>query len=70
MPVSGSSATTRLAAGRYITPFTTMGVASEFGAAAPPRPAVGGAGASLCKLYVHALVSVPTFVASIWVSGE
>src|SRR5262245_64044164 len=29
LPVSGSSATTRPAAGRYITPLTTTGVASE-----------------------------------------
>src|SRR5579862_5651284 len=38
LPFSGSSATTRLSAGTYITPLTTMGMASEamaFGSAAP-----------------------------------
>src|SRR6185436_18595251 len=50
VPVSGSSATTRLAAGRYITPPTTIGVTCELtAAAAPPRPppAPAGGGASL-----------------------
>ena len=40
-PVSGSSATTRLAAGRYMTPFTTIGVASELRGRAPPLPVAG-----------------------------
>src|SRR5712691_1228604 len=39
LPVSDSSATTRFAAGRYITRFTTMGVASEF---TPPGPPPSG----------------------------
>src|SRR5580700_7279587 len=37
LPDSGSSARTRLPAGRYINPLTTIGVASGF-AAGPPRP--------------------------------
>src|SRR5262245_56627594 len=39
-PVSASSASTRPPAGRYMTPLTTIGVASGFtvGAATPPRP--------------------------------
>jgi hypothetical protein len=50
LPVSGSSATTRFAAGRYMTPFTTMGVASEFTPPGPPLPpGAGVAGASLCR---------------------
>src|SRR5580704_5888374 len=38
LPDSGSSAMTRLPAGTYISPLTTMGVASGF-APLPPRPA-------------------------------
>ena len=50
LPVSDSSATTRFAAGRYMTPFTTMGVASEFTLAGPPLPAgTAAAGASPCR---------------------
>src|SRR6516162_5420291 len=37
-PVSASSARTRLAAGRYITPLTTIGVASGFAVGPPPAP--------------------------------
>src|SRR5215813_5251259 len=39
-PVSASSASTRPPAGRYMTPLTTIGVASGFtvGGAPPPRP--------------------------------
>src|SRR6266511_2634337 len=58
-PVSGSSATTRLPAGRYMMPFTTIGVASEFGPPAPPLP-VAGPDASLWRRYVQTCVSFAT----------
>src|SRR6516225_10404913 len=61
-PVSGSSATMRLAAGTYITPPTTIGVASE----ASGRPPASGA----CRWYDHAGASVATFLALSCVSGE
>src|SRR5207244_7925158 len=64
------SATTRFAAGRYMTPLTTIGVASEFGPPGPFPPGGGGTGASLCRRYVHASVRLATFVALICVSGE
>src|SRR5579862_6850708 len=55
LPVSGSSAKTLLPAGRYVTPFTTMGVASE---------------ARAFSLNDHAWVSLATVLVLIWVSGE
>ena len=42
LPVSGSSATTRFAAGRYMTPLTTIGVAWEL-TPAGAAPSAGGA---------------------------
>src|SRR5262247_1741787 len=60
-PVSASSATTVLPAGRYITPATTSGTASDpVSSALPPRPAGGGG-----KLYVHAFASFATLPALI-----
>src|ERR671918_546463 len=55
VPVSDSSATTRLAAGTYMTPFRTIGVACEL---------------VLARAYVHARVRLATFAAVICVSGE
>ena len=65
LPVSGSSATTRFAAGTYITPFTTIGVASEFGPGAP----TGGRGIALQPIRPHRSQSrhIPALIS---VSGE
>src|SRR5258705_417291 len=65
-PVCGSSATTRLAAGTYIVPLTTIGVASEFGPPVP-RPVDG---ASLCRPYVHTDRSLATLPALTCASGD
>jgi len=65
-PVSGSSATTRLnGVLRYIVPSATMGVASNSRLA--PRPS---APVTSPVWYSQAILSDPTFVLSIWVSGE
>jgi len=63
LPVSGSSATTRLPAGKYITPWTTMGVTSLNVFAA-------GLLASGRNLYDQACVSFCTLPGLICVSGE
>src|SRR5262245_21687065 len=65
LPVSASSATTVLLAGRYITPATTSGTASDPLSRPPPRPPGGGG-----KVYVHAFVSLATLPVLMFVSGE
>src|SRR3984957_20169083 len=50
LPLSGSRATTRSTAGRYMTPFTTIGVASELGPPGRlPGPVGAGADVSDCR---------------------
>src|SRR5436190_16027175 len=66
LPVSASRATTVLPTGRYMTPPTTIGTASDAPPPPPPRPPPGGAG----NLYVHAFASFVTLPVLISVSGE
>ena len=79
VPRSGSRATTRPAAGKYMTPFTTIGVACEFTAdvagefAAPPAPRCPGPESDApppASRYVQALVSVATFATVTSANGE
>src|SRR5215831_4066142 len=66
LPVSASSATTELPTGRYITPATTIGTASDPPPRPPPRPPPGGGGG----LYDQAFCSCATLAVLISVSGE
>src|ERR1043166_1169548 len=69
LPVSASSATTLLPAGRYMTPPTTIGTASDAAPSPPPPPRPprpSGTG----NLYDQACVSLSTLPALISVSGE
>src|ERR1700722_13547997 len=70
LPVSGSRATTRSAAGTYMTPLTTIGVASELGPRPLPGPFCDAGGVSDCRRYVQAMASPLTFWVVIWSSGE
>src|SRR5262249_49375004 len=65
-PVEASNARTRLSAGKYITPFTTIGVTSV----KPPRPPAPVLLRSARYGIRHASLSLLTFPGLICLSGE